>query len=440
LAKEAIIYSNIGDIGIEDATNSIVSTLSGFELGVESVRHVLDTANAVGNKFAITTGGIGEALQRSAASMNQANNSLEETVGLYAAANKTIQNSDIVGTAFKTISMRLRAVSEESGELISGMREDILSLTQMRVDIMDGENFKSTYQILKEIAGIWDELSELEQSGLTDKIAGRYHGNVLSAAIQNFDDAIAAMETGLNSRGSAVQENERYMDSIQAKINSFKETVVGMWEVTLDTNVIKDVIDFGTAVAGVLEKILPLLNNPIIQGLLFGSILNNFGGAVKSAGSLLNGLKSGFSSFLNIIVSSVTGIKDFSSVWSLAKESGQGFLATLKAVEGQAVLTNAAVSAGTIAVSLIVSGLIAGFSHLAQSQQKAVDKANELVQTYNQESKAISDNISTVKSLEEEFTRLSKGVDDYGVTAIFAPIVRKRAMRTDLKPVNPKAA
>lgn len=54
------------------------------------------------NNFAISSGGIGEALERSASSMAAANNTLDETIALITAANTVVQDADSVGTAFKT--------------------------------------------------------------------------------------------------------------------------------------------------------------------------------------------------------------------------------------------------------------------------------------------------------------------------------------------------
>lgn len=51
------------------------------------------------------------------------------------------------------------------------MRKDILGLTG--IDIMFDENtFKSTYQIMSEIAKVWDDLSDIERASLLEKIAG----------------------------------------------------------------------------------------------------------------------------------------------------------------------------------------------------------------------------------------------------------------------------
>ena len=46
----------------------------------------------------------------------------------------------------------------------------------------------------------------------------------LAAIMDNFDTAIAATETALNSQGSAAQENERYMESFEGKRSNLKST------------------------------------------------------------------------------------------------------------------------------------------------------------------------------------------------------------------------
>lgn len=97
------------------------------------------------NNFAISSAGIGEAMQRSSSAMRAANNTIDETIALITAANTIIQNPESVGTTLRTISMYLRAAkteAEEAGEATDGMaqsvsklREEILTLTHNKVDI-----------------------------------------------------------------------------------------------------------------------------------------------------------------------------------------------------------------------------------------------------------------------------------------------------------------
>ena len=109
LAEVAMLYKNVGDgIDISQANESLISTLQGYQMGADEAEHIVDVFNEVANNFAIYSGGIGEALQRSAASLNAANTSLEESVALVTAANTVVQNPESVGTTFKTLSARIR--------------------------------------------------------------------------------------------------------------------------------------------------------------------------------------------------------------------------------------------------------------------------------------------------------------------------------------------
>lgn len=87
LSDITTLYQNVGDnMTQESASSSMISTLQGFQMQADEAMHIVDTYNEVGNKFAIGSDGIGEALQRSASSMYAANNSFEQTVGLITAA------------------------------------------------------------------------------------------------------------------------------------------------------------------------------------------------------------------------------------------------------------------------------------------------------------------------------------------------------------------
>lgn len=94
LAEVANIYAVVGDDidSVETATQSLISTLTAFKDEAGNLTNsdfalsIVDKMNEVSNNFAISSGGIGEALQRSASSMMAANNSLDETIALITAA------------------------------------------------------------------------------------------------------------------------------------------------------------------------------------------------------------------------------------------------------------------------------------------------------------------------------------------------------------------
>jgi hypothetical protein len=94
LAEVANIYAVVGDEinGVEGATESLVSTLAAFKSEMNGMSDtdfamsIVDKFNEVANRYSITSGGLGEAFQRSASSMEAANNSLDETIALITAA------------------------------------------------------------------------------------------------------------------------------------------------------------------------------------------------------------------------------------------------------------------------------------------------------------------------------------------------------------------
>lgn len=174
LARISTLYKNVGDgIDIEAANNSLISTLQGFQLTADEAESVIDKFNEVANNFAIDSAGIGEALQRSAASFNAANTDLSKSIALITATNEVVQDPDSVGTLWKTMSARIRGASTELSELgeetdeytesTSKLRDLVMSLTGF--DIMLDENtFKDIYEIILGIGKEWNKLTDLEQA------------------------------------------------------------------------------------------------------------------------------------------------------------------------------------------------------------------------------------------------------------------------------------
>lgn len=99
LAKAASIYKNVGDgiHSVSDASESIISTMKAFGIEANDTMGIVDRFNEVGNNFAISSTGIGEALQRSASALYESGNTIDESIALITAANSVVQNPETVG-------------------------------------------------------------------------------------------------------------------------------------------------------------------------------------------------------------------------------------------------------------------------------------------------------------------------------------------------------
>lgn len=269
LATYSTLLRNVGD-NIDDVNTSssyLISTLQGFGLLADQAEDVVNKIDAVANTQPVTAKDLGEILTRSSAAMSAANNTLEETIALGTAANAVIQDADTVGTTLKSLSMYLRAAksdAENAGIEVDGMansvselRSELKSLTG--VDIMlDSKNFKSTYQIMKELSQVWSGLSDVTQANVTEMIGGKRNANAVSAILNNFDVAESAMESAANSANVAWEENEKWLDSIQGRLGQLDASFQVLSTDVLSSGLVKGGVSFLTSIVKLLDKIINL--------------------------------------------------------------------------------------------------------------------------------------------------------------------------------------
>lgn len=267
MATYSTLLKNVGD-GIDDVNTSssyLISTLQGFGLLADQAEDVVNKIDAVANTQPVTANDLGEILTRSSAAMAAANNTLEETLALGTAANSVVQDADSVGTMLKSLSMYLRAAktdAENAGIEVDGMansvselRSELKSLTG--VDIMlDSKNFKSTYQIMKELSQVWGDLSDVTQANVTEMIAGKRNSNAVSAILNNFSVAESTMESAANSANVAWAENEKYLDSIQGRLAQLNASFQALSTDALDSDLVKTVVSLATGLTKAADAMI----------------------------------------------------------------------------------------------------------------------------------------------------------------------------------------
>ena len=266
LARSTAVLLNVSEFtDAETASEALISTMQAYGYAAEDSMHVVDVLNEVGNNFAVSSDGIATALQDSASSLMAAGNSLEQSVAMVAAANKVLQDPNSVGSALRTISLRIRgtkvSVLEEMGEETDGVVESISKL-QSKVKALSGVDiltdtgaYKDTYTIIKEIAQVWDEMNDIDRAALLELLAGKNRSNAMAAMLTNLEDLEGAYESAMKAQGSAEAENEKYMNSIQGKIDQFNNALQTMWSSELDSGFVKFIVSAGTALVKFIDTI-----------------------------------------------------------------------------------------------------------------------------------------------------------------------------------------
>ena len=127
---------------------------------------------------------------------------------------------------------------EEMGESVddftvataSKLNEKVMMLTkttkQAGVSLLDmNGNYRSTYEILSDIADRWEEIKEEDlktgenrQNALLEMLAGKNRSNILASILESPEILEETYNMSLNdATGSAEEELSKYLDSIEGK-------------------------------------------------------------------------------------------------------------------------------------------------------------------------------------------------------------------------------
>ncbi len=212
LAKVAAQYQNVADTAVssEDAASSIVSQIRAFGEDASFATTVIDAYNEVANRFSVGTNDLSNAMEVASSGLATYGNEFSEILGLVTAGTEIMTGrSSQVARGLSTIAARIVK------------NKDALAEYGITVENTDG-SLKSTFDVLSELKPKWDSMTDAQRTALGDTIAGTNQYKVLAAVMSNFNTAVDANRTALNSSGSAAKENARYMESLESQITSVK--------------------------------------------------------------------------------------------------------------------------------------------------------------------------------------------------------------------------
>lgn len=266
LAQVSSIYANVGELSNEDAVSDLVTAMKAFNIESTDAITIVDKLNKLGNEFATSSADLGEGLKRSASMMAMGGNSLEQTLAMITGGAEITQNADELANALRIGQMRVQGMKgalEELGEevdedidSISKMQTHILNLTSGKVNIFnDAGGFRTYYDILQDISEIIDELSDTDRADLIETLFGKNRANQGMSVIKAFQSGQVqkAFEAANNADGSAMKEQERWLESIEAKTQQFRAAFQKLSNDFVSSDFIKKLIDGGTDLLNVLD-------------------------------------------------------------------------------------------------------------------------------------------------------------------------------------------
>lgn len=172
----------------------------------------------------------------------------------------------------KSAKEQLEEMGEETENVIttqSKLRDTIKEATAVAsngfkgFDILDDNgNYKSTYEIMLGIADVYDEIVETDkQLGrnnanlLLESVAGKNRANIAASIFQNPQLLKDAYKSSQEANGSAMRENEKYIQSISGHIAQLKNAWQEMWANAANRDVINFFIDAAKAVVNLANAV-----------------------------------------------------------------------------------------------------------------------------------------------------------------------------------------
>lgn len=278
MAESAMVMTNVAEniTDTADAAGTLISVLKGFNMDASETMTIVDKINQVSNTSPIGFDNIAEGLERTAGTMAQSGNTIDQTIGLITAGYAQLRNVEKVSTGLITLSARLRGVDEE-GETIDGLsaklQEDFGKIG-VAIENADG-SLRSIYEIAQDYSKVLPTLSDKQKQYYAELAAGKRQVTVWNAITQQFQDAEYAVNQSINSQNSALDENQKKLDSIGGHVKSFESAMEHLSSTVVESDLIKFFVDLGTtgvkAIDGLVNALTPLGTIGVIGGGILGA-------------------------------------------------------------------------------------------------------------------------------------------------------------------------
>lgn len=243
--------------------------MKAYNIKANNAQSIIDSLNILGNNYATSSADLGEGLSNSASSLAVSGNDINQSLAMLTGMAEITQSAPEAGNALKILSMRIRGYDEQTDsytndtEELSGAIADLTKTAKTPGGISlftddSKQTYKDTYTLMKDISEVYDDLSDKKKAELLEKLAGKNRGNQIAALIQGFQSGQVqkAYEDSINSEGSAQQEQDRWLNSIEAKQQQFQAAMQNLATSTISSDFFKGLTDTGTGALNVLTNIV----------------------------------------------------------------------------------------------------------------------------------------------------------------------------------------
>lgn len=243
--------------------------MKAFHIEASDSITIVDKLNRLGPRCAASASDLGDGLSHSATAMAAAGTDIDKTLAMLTGGAAITQDASTFGKFLEIGSMRIQGMKgdlealgeevDETADSISKVQTQILNHTDGKVNIFDDTgNFRDYHDIMEDISRVYDDLNAPDKAALSEILFGKQWDDQGSALIQAFQSGQIqeALEAALNAGGSAMQEQERRMESLEAKTQQFEAAFQSLSSNVLNSDLSKWFLDLGTDGVNALDSII----------------------------------------------------------------------------------------------------------------------------------------------------------------------------------------
>lgn len=243
---------------------------------------------------------------------------------------------------------------------------------------------------MQDLSEAWGNLTSVEQQELTETVAGKTQRSLFTAIMTNFETAVGATEAALNSEGSAMEENNKRMESLEGKTKQLQSAWQNFARNTINSEFIKGILSATTAIINFTDKIGGLA--PVIT-LVSGLILAlKWDKVIEGFSALGTGIKS---------------IKSFGSTLSTLIKLSIETKTSISNVSKEILTTSEKMNMAKVAVSgltLALTAAIAVWNLYKQSQEDTNQKTKEHIE-------GLEKSITGIDDVKKQYNEIKKSQD-----------------------------
>jgi TP901 family phage tail tape measure protein len=276
--EAALIVARLSGANLEETINGLVATVSSFSNELLDYGKVANTLVGIDARFSTSAAGLIEGIKRVGTVASDAGITFEELGSAIAAVRQVTGRSEsVIGNGLKTIFTNLQTDKVQKE----------LSKLGVETKTATGQ-FLPLIQVVDQLAGAFQKLTDAQRADLGLKIAGKYQINTFKALIQSFGAGETslfdqALQTARNSQDEAIKRNELLNQTTLSSLNRLDNAITQLGA-SFGDKVTKPLVKgFADAAKTALDTISGVFQDSPIGDFLAGGIVS----ALKGPGLLL---------------------------------------------------------------------------------------------------------------------------------------------------------